>query len=230
MAFTPTSSPASQQTRSVGRSPRDPQGAPLSTRSRSGRPHLWNESLRAFWASRGSTWVQHPRGENVGPQDGPGRLVHNPKPADFGLVRQRDVLRGVDLPALVRMRGSREGGRRTRVPAGRCRSEVGDSEPSSDRLRAGPGDLRLLLGEHHADQFGPPSPVMATRGEDRLANLDGIGMIECRGSAIAGKKTGIPLLASPFQEMTHGARREVEELSQRGGGFSLSRSLPDFLA
>jgi hypothetical protein len=72
--------------------------------------------------------------------------------------------------------------------------------------------------------------VIATRGEDRLADFVGIGMVKCRGSAIAGMEAGLALLASPFQEMAHGARREIEEFRQRGSGFALSRSLPDFLA
>jgi hypothetical protein len=71
--------------------------------------------------------------------------------------------------------------------------------------------------------------VITTRDEDRLADLLGIGMIESRGSAIAGMEAGIALLASPFQEMAHGPRRELEVFRQRGGGFALSPSLPDFL-
>jgi hypothetical protein len=34
--------------------------------------------------------------------------------------------------------------------------------------------------------------VIATQGEDRVADLVGMGMIECRGAAIAGKEAGIP--------------------------------------
>jgi hypothetical protein len=60
LAVTATPSPASQQTRSVGRSPRDPHGAPLSTRSPSGRPHVRNIRRNIDWVSRGSTWVQNP--------------------------------------------------------------------------------------------------------------------------------------------------------------------------
>jgi hypothetical protein len=228
LAVTSTSSPASQQTRSVGRSPRDPQGGPLSTRSRSGRPHLWNECLRAVRASRGSTWVQNPRGENVRPQDRPGRLVDDPKPADLGLVGDRDVLGGIDLPGLVRMRGSNVGGGRAGPTAGRGPSEVGGPEPSADRLGAGPGDLRASLSEHHSDQFRPPGRMIAAQGEDRFSDLIGMGMIECRRGAIAGEKTGIPPLASPLQEMTHGAWREVVELRQAGRGFTAGRSFPEF--
>jgi hypothetical protein len=104
------------------------------------------------------------------------------------------------------MRGSNVGGgRRSGPTAGRGRGKVGGPEPSADRLGTGPGDLRLGLGEHHADQPRPPSRVIATQGEDRLSDIIGIGMVECRGDAIAGKEAGIPPLASPFQEMTDGA-------------------------
>jgi hypothetical protein len=47
--------------------------------------------------------------------------------------------------------------------------------------------------------------VFATRGEDCLADLVGMGMSECRGGVIAGKETGVALLAIPSQEMTDGA-------------------------
>jgi hypothetical protein len=213
----------------VGRSPRDPQGAPLSTRSRRGRPHLWNERLRASWACRGSTWVQNPRGENVRPQDGPGRLVDDPKPADLGLVRDRDMLRGVDLPGLMGMRGSNGGRRRPDPTAGRRRGEVGGPRPSADRLGAGPGDFGSSVGEHHADQLRTPARVIASQGEDRPSDPIGIGMVGCRGGMIAGKEAGIPPLAGPFQEMSHGAWREIEGFRQRGRGFALTGSFPDFL-
>jgi hypothetical protein len=104
------------------------------------------------------------------------------------------------------MRGSNVGGgRRSGPTAGRGRSEIGGLEPSADGLGGGPGDLRSGLGEHHADQYRPPGRVIATQGEDRLPDLIGIGMVECRGGVVAGKKAGIPELASSFQEMTDGA-------------------------
>jgi len=103
------------------------------------------------------------------------------------------------------MRGSSVGGRRPGPTAGRCRGEVGGPEPSADRLGAGPDDLGLSVGEHHADQFRPPSRVLATQGENRLTDSVGMGVIECQGGAIAGKKTRVALLAIPLQEMTDGA-------------------------
>jgi hypothetical protein len=128
------------------------------------------------------------------------------------------------------MRGSSGGaGRRPGPTAGRGRGEVGGPEPSANRLGAGPGDLRPIGGEHHADQFRPPGRVIATQGEDRLSDLIGIGMIERRGGAIAGEKAGNPPLAGPLQEMSHGAWREIEGFRQRGRGFALTGSFPDFL-
>lgn len=128
------------------------------------------------------------------------------------------------------MRGSSGGGGRRPGPtAGRGRGQVGGSEPSADRLGTGPGDLWPLIGEHHADQLRPPSRVIATQGEDRLADLFGMSMIESRGGSIAGQEAGISLLACSLQEMTNGAWREIEEPGQRGHGFALARSLPDFL-
>ena len=120
-------------------------------------------------------------------------------------------------------------GGRTGLTAGRSRSEAGGPEPSSDRLLAGPGELGLGVGEHHADQLRPPGRMVATRGEDRLADRVGMGMIEWRGGVITGKEAGGAPLAIPLQEMTDGARREVVGLGQGGRGFPPSRSLPEFL-
>jgi hypothetical protein len=139
------------------------------------------------------------------------------------------MLRGVNLPGLMRPLGSDVGGGRPGPTTRRCRGEVGGPEPLADRLGAGPSDLRPILGEHHADQFRPPGRVVVPRGEDRLTDLIGISMVKCRRGVIAGEEAGIPVFASPFQEMTHGARREIEELGQRGCGFAPLGPLPDFL-
>jgi hypothetical protein len=227
LAETATPSPASQQTRSVGRSPRDPQGAPLSTRSRSGRPQSWNDRLRLVWVARGSTWVQHPRGENVRPQDGPGGLVQDPQPTHFGLVGQWDVLRGIDLPGLMRLSGPRGCG--PGPPTGRGLSQVGGTNPSSDRLGAGADHLRLILGEHHADQLGAPGRVVASQGEDGLTNRLRVGMIRGLGDAISRDQAGFALVAATFQEMTDRAWREPERLGQGSHGFALRRSLLEYL-
>jgi hypothetical protein len=115
----------------------------------------------------------------------------------------------------MRVRGPSVAGGRPGPTAGRRPGGLGGPEPPSDRLGAGPGDLGPIVGEHHANQFGPPARVTASQGEDRLSDLVGIGVIECRGAAVAGKQAGISQLARPFQEMSHGARRKVEGPGER---------------
>jgi hypothetical protein len=105
----------------------------------------------------------------------------------------------------MRVRGPNIGAGRSGPTAGWGRSEIGGLDPSADGRGGGPGDLRLSLGEHHADQQRPPGRVIATQGEDRLSDLIGIGMVECQGGMIAGKEAGIAAFASPFQKMADGA-------------------------
>ena len=81
---TSTPSPKSHSASSVGRSPAEPQGVPLSTRIRAGIPQRANASRSCPWVSAAGTVFQRPRGENRGPQDRPGELVDDPQPAGPG--------------------------------------------------------------------------------------------------------------------------------------------------
>jgi hypothetical protein len=99
------------------------------------------------------------RGENLGPQDGPGGLVEDPKPADFGPVGQGDVFGGIDLPGLMGLVGPSGGGPGTSPGRGGC--QPSGPEPAAEGLGTGPDDMGLGLCEHHADQFGPPGGMLA---------------------------------------------------------------------
>ena len=177
--------------------------------------------------ARGSTWVQKPRGENVRPQEGPGRLVHDPKPADFGLVGQWDVFGGVDLPGLMGRLGPRGG--RPGPPPGRGVCQPGGPEPAADCLLTGPGELGLSLGENHPDQLGSPGRMATPQVEDSPASRLGMGMGREFGRAIAGDQPRLALVTAAFQEVTDRAWRQAEGVGQRSDVLTPGSSLPELL-
>src|SRR5262249_10231144 len=101
LACTATARPASHNTRSVGRSPRDPQGEPLSTRSLPGRPQRVNCPRRNSCVAPGGTLFQYRWGENLGRQDGARGLIDGPHPAHLLAAGQGDLIGGVELPDLM---------------------------------------------------------------------------------------------------------------------------------
>jgi hypothetical protein len=137
------------------------------------------------------------------------------------------MLRRIDLPGLMRLPGP--GGSGTGPATGRGLRQLGGTNPASDRLGAGADHLRLSLGEHHADQLGPPGRVVASQGEDGLTNRLGVGMIRGRGDAISGDQAGFALVAATLQEMTDRAWREPKRLRQGSHGFAPRRSLVELL-
>jgi hypothetical protein len=78
----------------------------------------------------------------------------------------------------------------------------------------GPGELGLGLGEHHPDQFGSPSRMLAATGKDGLADRLGMGMGRDRGRAIAGPQSRLAMVAAPLQEVTDRAWRQAEGVGQ----------------
>lgn len=177
--------------------------------------------------ARGSTRVQKPRGKNVRPQDGLGRLVHDPKPADFGLVGQWGVFGGVDLPGLMGQLGPRGG--RPGPPPGWGVCQPGGPEPAADRLLRGPGELGLSLGEHDPDQLGFPGRVVTPQVEDSPAGRLGMGMGRELGRAIAGDQPRPALVTAAFQEVTDRAWRQAEGVGQRSDALTPGGSLPEIL-
>lgn len=103
------------------------------------------------------------------------------------------MFRGIDLPGLMRLLGSRGVG--PGPPAGRSRHQFGVTNPSPDRLRAGADHLRLSLGEHHADQLGTPGRVIATQGEGGLTDRFRVSMARGLGDAISRDQARLALIA-----------------------------------
>src|SRR5262249_53568050 len=101
LARTATARPASHSTKSVGRSPREPQGEPLSTRRASGRPQWANCRRRNPCVAAAGTLFQYLWGENFGPQARPRGLVDGPHPTGRLTAGQGHLIGGVELPDLV---------------------------------------------------------------------------------------------------------------------------------
>jgi hypothetical protein len=125
---------------------------------------------------------------------------------------------------LVGPRGGRSGS-----PPGRGVGQIGGAEPSADGLRAGPGDLGSLVGEHHADQFRSPGGMLAAHGQGGLADRVGMGMGRGRGRFIAGNQARGSPIAATFQQMANRADWQGEGVGQGNGGLALSGTLPDYL-
>jgi hypothetical protein len=114
-----TPKPINHKAKSVGQSPADPQGVPLSTRSRAGRPHRENAWRKACWTAVGATWFQNPWGENRRLNDRTAALIHEAEPTHRLAAAQEDPLRRIHLPDVVGPTGAARGAFGT--PAGRRR-------------------------------------------------------------------------------------------------------------
>jgi hypothetical protein len=137
------------------------------------------------------------------------------------------VFGGIDLPGLMRLVGPR-GGRSGPSP-GWGVGQLGGPEPAADRLGAGPVELRLSLGEHHADQLRPPGRMLAAQGEDILANRLGMGMRRKLGRAIAGDQARMTLIAATLQQVANRSWRQSECIGQQGYAFAVGGPLPELL-
>ena len=94
-------SPISQSDNAVGKSPEEPQGVPLSTRTRPGSPQEVKAPRSWSWTCEAGTEPQAPRGENRGPEDRTAALVGQPEPAHFLMVLDSDMFFRIHLPGLV---------------------------------------------------------------------------------------------------------------------------------
>src|SRR5262245_26559653 len=98
-----TPKPINHSARSVGQSPFDPQGTPLSTRKRWGLPHREKTTRNVACTVAGSTVFQKPWGENRGLQDRPAAFIHQPQPTHSLAAAQTQLVDGVHLPDFVRV-------------------------------------------------------------------------------------------------------------------------------
>jgi hypothetical protein len=147
----------------VGKSPRDPQGAPLSTRRRPGSPQRAKARRSSPRAASGATFDQVPRGEDRGVEHRAAALVDDPQPAHLVPITEFDMFFCVHLPGVVG-RG-RPPGLGPRSPPRRRRGEVSPHEPPSERAGRGDRPPRGLVEQLHTDPFGPPGGVLATEVE-----------------------------------------------------------------
>src|SRR6266851_1821687 len=164
-----TPSPASHNSRSVGRSPREPQGVPLSPRKAPGRPQTPKAWRNPACVRKGGTAFQSPWGENVRLQERPAALIDQAQPTDQGAVADAHPLGGVELPDLVRLGGP------PLAPPGSPPfgggAEAGAGQVALQGALAGQGAVGVALGEQHAEQPGPPAGVPAAhlqRGGEQL--------------------------------------------------------------
>src|SRR5512142_1410139 len=199
---TATPRPISHNARSVGRSPAEPHGAPLSTRIRSGRPQRVNAHRNRSWTSRGATSFQEPWGENVGPEYPATTLVSDPQPRYLLAGLQRHLLR-------------RGGG------------QTGPKEPALEGAHGGQRVAGMPTSEHHADQTRPPTRVVAAQAQGRLHA--GFRRFRCRGptTSIGGHHRGLPLQTEASHQPADCAWGEAKCRGEGGAILTVAEAPPD---
>src|SRR6516165_1537666 len=160
----PTPRPSSHRPRSVGRSPDEPHGPPLSRRNEPGSPQRPKPRRSSSRTAAGSTSAQYPGGKNPGPQRRPAALIDDPQPTTPPAALQGDALAGVHLPDLVGAHGSGRLGGGGPPPFG-GRPQPGLMEPALERplgRQVGPG---VVVPQQDADQPPTPGGVGAAEGQ-----------------------------------------------------------------
>src|SRR5262249_54031039 len=101
-----TPNPISHSARPVARSPMDPPGQPLSTRTWPGSPPRPKAARSAAGTAPTSTEAHRGGGENPCLEEGARALIDQPQPADPLAAAELHHLSGVHLPDLVRLFGA----------------------------------------------------------------------------------------------------------------------------
>lgn len=218
--------PINHSAKSVGQSPADPQGVPLSTRNRSGRPHLEKTWRNACWTAVGSTWFQCPWGENRRLHDGAAAFVYEAEPTYPFAIGQENPLRSIHLPNLmgptrtIRIAGGTSSGRSWR--------QRGSSKPALQRSFAAAGAEFLL--QQDANQASTPGGMLlphvhclVEQGTVRCQRLGG-------ATCVVRIHPGLPSPSKPLHQVSHRAFTEIEFFGKLGHGRSLLPTLKNYLS
>jgi hypothetical protein len=198
-----TPRPISHRARSVGRSPFDPHGQPLSTRSASGKPHATNQSRRDSRISSRETLLQYPEGKNAGRQNGSRVFVDDPQPAHAPTHSQRDLLGRVHLPNLVcPLRPARLG---FRLPARRRRRMFSRCQPA---LHSPHGRCMIRLPrDKHPDQPRAPRRMLPPQLLDQILLPLPLRRQRARPDRIRRPNARLAAFDKPRDQTPHGPGR-----------------------
>jgi len=153
-------------------------------------------------------------------------LVGQPQPAHQLVVAQTQLIAGIDLPDLVGPVGPLP---RLAFAAGFGRGATGAAQPALDGTWLGQGARREAPRQLHAEQAGAPAGVGLPQGQGQLDVLCGRDWPRPAGAVGRGHDL-VAGLAKGAQQVTHGARRQVEAGGQRSGVAAALGSGPDGLA
>src|SRR5271157_2391893 len=205
----PRPRPISHSDRSVGKSPREPQGQPLSTRKRPGKPQRTQARRSCSRTASRETFCQAPRGENRSPQHCATAFVDQTKPTYFFTSFYSDMFFCIHLPNFM--------GRGRPVEAGpwwssrRGRRQAGSYEPTLERSLRGNGSSRRLQEELHSDQGSPPGGVLSAQAYGGLHQLGGRGLGNRRVPVIRWKAVDA-VETKPLEETADGGARQAQRL------------------
>ena len=207
-----TPRPMSHRARSVGQSPFDPHGQPLSTRKLWGFPHLEKIRRSVSCTVAGCTRTQKPWGKNHGLQDRAAAFIRQSQPAHSFAAAQTQLIHRIHLPGLVRTAGALllAGG----ASAGRRRGEFAVLKPTLQRSHTGAWLIRFV--KHHVNQAAAPAGML-------LPHLDGLLEGDALDRKLLGAATGIvgseglfAALREAAHQVTHGALGQLEFCSKLG--------------
>ena len=217
----------SHNARSVGQSPFDPHGQPLSTRKLWGLPHLEKTRRSVSCTVAGCTKPQKPWGENHGFQNRATAFIHQSQPTHAFAAGQTQLIHRIHLPGLVRTAGALllAGG----ASAWRRWRELVVLKPTLQRSHTGAGLVRFV--KHHVNQATAPPGML-------LPHLDGLLEGHALNRELLGAATGIvgsegllAALREAAHQMTHRALGQLEFLSELGHRVAflpaMQNSLPD---
>ena len=202
----------SHRARSVGQSPFDPQGQPLSTRKLWGLPHLEKTRRSVSCTVAGCTRPQKPWGKNHGLQDRSSAFIHQSQPTHSFAAGQTQLVHRIHLPGLVRTAGALllAGG----AAAWRRWGEFAVLKPTLQRSHTGAGLVCFV--KHHVNQAAAP-PGMLLPHLDGLLEGDALHR-ELLGAAtsIVGSERLLAALREAADQVTHGALGQLEFFSELG--------------
>jgi hypothetical protein len=174
----------------------------------------------ASWTSAAPTRAQVPRGESHGREDRATALIGHPQPTGLTL-HQGQMLAGVHLPDVVRRLGADVNA--PRGATGRGRTQASPVGPALQG--AGGGDLVPHAAELDAEEFGPPSGVLAAEVQGRV--VDGLPLRRpCRRlGAVGGGDRGLIARTEAGDEGPDGTHGEAELDGDAGRGLPIAPSV-----
>jgi hypothetical protein len=221
--------PNSHSARSGGRSPDEPHGDPLSTRSSAGRPHTVKQRRNSCCTSGSGTWLKCPSGKNARVQHGSRALLDDAHPGDHRSAGQPFLLGSIHLPDFVNslrpLAGIFPFG-----PPGRCRYAATRLQPPLQSPFAG-----QQLGRKQPAQFQPqpacsPARMLLAERQRLTSQLPLVRLLRPTATGVICTDGFAAGLAQLLQQVPHRTIGQLKLLGDLGHRATASLTLPNGFA